>query len=775
MVSPTALAVFMALSVAQGGDAHAQASADDSPAGRSASGVEIEEVVVTAQRRAQNVQQVPISVEVLNDESLERQGVRSVVDVARLTPGLSFNSGGDRALSTIAIRGVESSGGASTTGLYLDDIPIQARRVGYGGGSPYPRIFDLSRVEVLRGPQGTLFGAGSEGGTVRFITTPPSLDSYSGYARAELATTEHGAESYEGGVAFGGPLSDRVGFRLSAWHRREGGFVDRVDFRNGDVVDRDANARRSTVLSAALRLAPTDSIEILPAIFYQKENSRDVGSFWSELSDPGAGAFRSGNVLRAPSRDRFAIPSLTLRVDAGGMEVVSVTSYLDRRNVIVADYTEAARAALFGNPYPPPGVVGPNTFTNSQKSWSQELRLQSTGEGRARWVLGFFWQRSKQNSTQYDDDPSLDGEFFALTGLTLQQILGQAPIDGRYIYVQDPYRGKDTQVAGFGQLDFNVTDAFTATVGLRVARTKFNTTTTVSGPFGGIPFTDGGRQSETPITPKFAMQYRFDADKSVYASASKGFRVGGYNPRQLSICQAQLDALGLGNGSSSYDSDSVWSYEIGSKNQLLDRRLTVNGSAYYIKWSDIQQFVNLASCLGGFIANLGKATSKGFDVQWQFAATDRLSLGGSVGYTHGSYDQTTGISGVTAVSDGDRLPGPPWKVALSAEYELPSVGTFRPYLRGDYQYASAEPDRLAPNNPVNGLNFVPGYYTRPATDFVSLRAGLRGEHLEVSMFVDNLFDDGTVTERIAMPITITPFRASAFRPRSIGLTASYRY
>lgn len=735
----------------------------------------ITDIVVTAQRRSESLQKVPISVSALTNEAMERQGVRSITDIARLTPALSFNSGGDRGLSTIAIRGIESSGGASTTGLYIDDVPIQARRVGYGGGSPFPRIFDLSRVEVLRGPQGTLFGAGSQGGTVRFITTPPSLKEWSGYARGEVSATEHGAPSYEVGGAIGGPASDKVGFRASAWYRRDGGYVDRVDFRNGNVLDKNANSVRSLVLSAAVKFQPTDAIEITPSVFYQDEHRDDVSSFWTTLSQPSKGVFLNGNVLRAPTKDRFVVPSLNVQVHLDKMDIVSVTSYMDRKNVIVADYTEAARAVLFGNPLPPVGVAGPNTFRNTQRSFTQELRLQSAGSQPLRWVLGVFYQNSKQNATQYDDDPSLDGEFFAVTGFTLAQALGQAPVNGRYIYVQDPYRGVDKQIAGFGQVDYDLTEKLTLTAGLRVANTKFSTTTTVSGPFGGVPFTDGGKQKETPVTPKFGLQYKFDGENNVYATMAKGFRVGGYNPRQLSICQPQQTALGLSNGSSSYKSDTVWSYEAGSKNQFFGRRLTVNGSMFYIKWNDIQQFVNLASCNGGFIANLGKATSTGFDLQLEARPTNSITLGASIGYTHGEFNETTGVGGVSAVTKGDRLPGSPWKVAVSGEYHTPISDTADAYLRADYQYSSAEPNQLAPNNPANGLNFVPGYYVRPETNFISMRAGVRKNGLELSAFVDNLFDSGTITERVPMPVTLDPFRAATNRPRTLGLTLSYRY
>lgn len=207
----------------------------------SSGGTELQEIVVTATRSAESLSKVPISVAALTQEQLDERGVKQFDDVVRFTPGLSFNPGVTGS-SDIAIRGISSPAGASTTGIYVDDVPIQVRQIGFAAGPSLPIIFDLERVEVLRGPQGTLFGAGSEGGAVRFIQPNPSLSSYSGHGRLEVATTDGGAESYEAGVAVGGPIiEDRLGFRVSALYRNEGGWIDRVP-ANLTVVDRRADA-----------------------------------------------------------------------------------------------------------------------------------------------------------------------------------------------------------------------------------------------------------------------------------------------------------------------------------------------------------------------------------------------------------------------------------------------------------------------------------------------------------------------------------------------------
>ncbi len=748
-----------------------------------ASSADSGEIIVTAQRRGESLQQVPISISALTQATMDRQGVRDIEDVVRLTPGLNFNRGGANQLTNISIRGIQSNGGASTTGIYLDDVAIQARRIGYGGGSPFLQVFDLERVEVLRGPQGTLFGAGSQGGTIRYITPQPSLTTFSAYGRAELSSTRYGEESYELGAAVGGPIvEDKLGFRVSGWFRRDGGWIDRVNYRNNTVIDKNSNDSDALVLRAALTLEPVEGVRITPSIYYQRERADDVSSYWSILSNPENGEFRNGNVIASPRKDEFYIPSLNVAIDvSSSISLVSVTSYLHRNQNIISDYTSQQRAILFRDPFPPLGAASASAFDNSQRTWAQELRLQSNNASqRFRWVIGAYYQRAKQSSTQNIPDPTLDDEFLARNGIPLSVAFGgQGLASGDRVYFQDPYLGIDEQFSGFGQADFDLTERLTVTAGLRVARTKFDVTTTVGGPFGGVGFTDSGSQSETPLTPKVGLQYRIDENSNLYASVAKGYRVGGYNPRQLSICQAQLATLGLaGFNPTTYDSDTVWSYEVGSKNQFFDRRLTVNGSLFFIKWNNIQQFVTLNSCGGGFLANLGTAESKGFDLQASLRVTDGLTLGASAGYTHGEFKDTVyagpAIPGRSAVSSGDRLQGNPWRVAVNAEYRVQMGADDEIYLRGDYQYASAEPSNVPQTNAANGLNFVPTYYGTPATHFVIARAGVTFGKLDVSAFVDNLLDSSKSLERINQNNTVL-VRYSTFRPRTIGLTATVRY
>lgn len=235
------------------------------------------DIVVTATRQDQPLSKVPISVAAFSAESMDRQGVRSIADIARITPGLTFTSdtfGGDTS-SNIAIRGVSSSSGAATTGIYIDDVAIQIRSNAQTAfGSSFPRVFDLDRIEVLRGPQGTLFGAGAQGGVVRFITPSPSLTKTSVYARTELSATEHGDPSYEGGIALGMPLIEgKAGLRVSGYYRHDGGFVDRKPFNlatpNSTEIYPNANSSNTLALRGAAAFQLSNAVLVTPSLYIE--------------------------------------------------------------------------------------------------------------------------------------------------------------------------------------------------------------------------------------------------------------------------------------------------------------------------------------------------------------------------------------------------------------------------------------------------------------------------------------------------------------------------
>jgi outer membrane receptor protein involved in Fe transport len=790
----------------------------------------IEEIVVTAQRREEKLSNVPISVAAFSPDRMDAQGIRSIDDIARLTPGINFTraDGRNSMASNISIRGISSTVAASTTGIYIDDTPLQVRIIGAGaaGFNTYPAIFDLERVEVLRGPQGTLFGSGSEGGTLRFITPKPSLDTYSVYARGELATIDGGGENYEGGIAVGGPISEgKLGFRLSAWQRRQGGFIDRVntDPQPGDaplavldldpstpptviparrtanrVMEENTNSLDSTVIKGTLMYAPNDKVEITASLYYQDQDSNDAGVYWEHLSDPDNGRYAHSYTIPQPSSDEFWLPSLTISWDFGPVRLFSSTSYYDRSQDALNDYT-VFESSIWARYWEyPVGMFAPTTQINTHESWTQEVRLESTDTAsRLRWVAGLFYQVSDQVSIQRVQNTFLPDLFFDSIGVPFAVVFGQGLEGGRYTFNQDPVISTDEQLAGFFQVDYDLTENITLSAGVRVADTSFDSSAIYNGPVvGGAGVNDAGAQEETPVTPRFGVSYRSTPDNMFYATAAKGYRVGGYNPQIGLPCIPQLATLGYfpsaGNPTgrpTTFDSDTLWSYELGTKNTFFDGRGRLNASGYYIDWDNIQQGVGIGSCGFAFTINAGSAVSAGFDLEASYALTDQLTVGTALGYTDAEFKETV-LGGpaavVTIITDGDSLPGAPWTVTLNGQYDF-TVFDADAFVRFDYEFRSEGPDDTPGLNPANRSPVQPPLdplVARPApeTHTLSMRAGVLLDRFNISVFVQNLLNENPNLGRGDLALSPAPFGVDTHNytgrtltPRTVGATITYRY
>jgi outer membrane receptor protein involved in Fe transport len=327
----------------------------------------LEEVVVTATRRTERLEDVPISVSAFSQEKLDAQGLHNIDDLSRLAAGVAFQRNGMSSAgnyndegSDINIRGVDSTAGTSTTGIYIDDTPIQTRHIGFGSINAFPALFDLDRVEVLRGPQGTLFGAGAEGGVVRFIAPEANLGAQSGYFRTDAAITDGGSPSWEGGAAFGAPIiPDVLAFRASVSFRRDGGWVDRSGYNltppggaatltgspaavpspNGEITQPNANYMETTTARLALKWKVTDDLEISPSLYYQRLLINDTSAYWIDLSQPQNNVYLNGNAGTNPSDDPFTLTALKIKWDLGFASLFSNTAYYDRNQKATSDYT----------------------------------------------------------------------------------------------------------------------------------------------------------------------------------------------------------------------------------------------------------------------------------------------------------------------------------------------------------------------------------------------------------------------------------------------------
>jgi iron complex outermembrane recepter protein len=776
------------------------AHAADASAAADAPDIALAEITVTAQRREEKLDKVPISVTALSEKSMDDLHVETFSDLASIVPGLVVGTptAGNQESTDVAIRGIFSGGNAPTTQFYIDETPVAIRVLGAAGpsGSPHPEIFDLDRVEVLRGPQGTLFGSSAMGGAIRYITPQPSLNDSSGYSKADVSYTDRGAPSYEIGAAYGAPIvTGTAGFRVSAWYQSEGGFIDKEDPYSGAILKRNANASDSYVVRPAFTWAPVDGLTITPALFLQHVHSQDSNSYWQNyLPNPESGAHVSGSIPD-PVTDDLNVSSLAIKYAFAGVSLQSDTSYLDRRSEAIDDFTHAAEYIYSGysNPFVP-GVptswhdyFDDSTFTHA---WQQEFRISSQDpSARVAWVGGLYYRHALQGVEQ-----CLPGSLDPLT----QAIAGQNSLEftgfpdytlsnGQDCNAYTNFRTTDISEAAFGEITVELVPRLKANVGVRVEHSVVEHQDQLSaGPLDGLSYAYQvlPDQVGNPVTPRFGLTYQYTDNDMVYVSAAKGYRAGGGNGATSignPLCTPSLTALGLTTVPSSYSPDSLWSYEVGVKDSLFNRRLSIEASAFYIDWSNIQTQVFLPSCAEAFTANRGKAISRGFDLQMAAIVVEGLKVGVNVGYTDAYYpDAAFGAptDGVAPLLNGagDKLPNVlPWTVSANAEYSW-DIGALladtRSYLRIDYRWLSAA-NTLNPNAASYDPETSP--YPNPAYGVLNLRLGILRGGLDFSAYVNNVTHADPTLSYTHDSYGDAQLYGSAIRPLTAGLTAYFRF
>jgi iron complex outermembrane receptor protein len=808
--------------------------AQEQTQGSEATGGPLQEVIVTATRREESLSRVPISVTALTQESLDNRGIKDFSEVARFTPGVNFDNSGT---NNISIRGISGTGGAGTTGIYLDDTPIQMRALAFSPDEALPKSFDIDRVEVLRGPQGTLFGSGSEGGTVRYITTQPSLTKTSIYSRAELSSTQGGDPSYEAGVAVGGPLVEgKFGARLAVWYRKDGGWIDRIDPYTLAVVDKNANHDETVLLRLAGLWAPSENWLITPSIYYQDRARNDIANYWPLYSDPGNNRFVNANPTRHSSPDKWYLPALKVEGDIGSARLISNTSYFHRQNQTGYDgtlynlgyYQTQNAAPIFCNPaissacvagapawqvpYPlldgnglhVPGLnyLAPATVDNGQQNITQEIRLQSTDpKARLLWTAGVFASENRQSYLEQIHDPMLNQLTMTVLGVPYTQVFVDGngnPVLYDARFPNDSYflktNSKDEQVAVFGELTYGLTDRLKATAGARYSRMKYTFDTLTGGPqLYAAPRTGNGNNQENAFTPKVSLQFQMDPDDMYYATYAKGFRPGGANnPIPNAACPTDFLNFGIATDPATFSSDSVNSYEVGAKNNF-NNRVRLASSIYYIRWNNIQQLIVPPVCQISFIANTGQAVAKGADVQADIAMSGGLSLELAAGYTQARYTEdfrfsTTGLDPRPLVANGDAIvgassetgggqPTSPFTVSAGVEYRF-NVFTHESFVRLDAEYEGRAKWTTASQD-SGSSQFDAANFVLDATTFASVRGGMQFGAWSLAAFVDNVTDTHRLTD---FNTTINPLvpgvtrvqRDFAFRPRTFGVTMIFR-
>jgi len=716
--------------------------------------VGLAEILVTARKVSERLQDVPISITALSADTLQRSGAENLADIAREVPGLNVNSVGP-GQNGIIIRGVSSSGGVPTVGYYIDDTPIQS--VGNVAGSAMdPALFDLERVEVLRGPQGTLYGASSMGGTVRYVTRQPDLLAAQSSIDSTLSDTERGGVNYEVNGLLNEPLiSGRIALRLVAFYRDQDGYIDRYPIAPHNYlgvlpgpVMKDVNTENTYGMRLSIEFRPSDEFSVAPSVWIQRTR---LGTPFTFDDPPGnfANPIQTRDVAE-PISDRLELFVVEIEGHIRGLHLTSSTSYRDRTFDATED--DSKQVYFYESPAPQSYVYpSPNENDFANHDFTEEIRGSGIA-GPLHGLVGLFYFH--QDNFSVYNQPVLPG-YNAAFGTPF----GDQPF----------FLGTDSnqivQRAVYGEINLAVTERLQATIGARVFSVTQHDYAVTTGVFNGGYSAGGGASYDSGTNPKFELSYRFAPDILTYATAAKGFRQGGpVAPFPAAICAADLAALGLGSPPTSFKADTLWSYELGAKTAWLQNRLTVNGAVYYIDWSDIQQNISLPTCGVDFTGNFGSASSEGgeLEIHYEPDAALRLTLGAA-------YNEAKLLSTVVGAqgAKGDPLENAPkWMGSASAEYRRQFGDATSGYARWDFSTTSHRYNNFTPTSI---------YYNRAGYSLANMRIGAKHEAWDAALFVDNAFDKHAET---ALPLSYaidlpTTRRVSLNRPRTMGIEVRF--
>jgi iron complex outermembrane recepter protein len=644
-------------------------SADQSNTSASSGDDGLSELVITAEKRDSTVQATPISITALGSAQLEMQGITTIDEVVHDVPGVSLRTAGPGE-TEIEMRGLASSGGAApTVGFYLDDTPLSPPALAINGKVVIdPELYDIDRVEVLRGPQGTLYGSGSMGGTMRLITNRPQFNQFSGSVEVDGSGTVGGGPNGKINAELNIPIiDDKVALRVVATEKYNSGFVDRIveepfplptnngcaaqagfygcargNVLTGNVVAdyKDVNWEHLVGARAELLIEPIEHLSILTTVMFQNMDEGGRPNFdYPPGPSPVLAHYETADI-KEPVTDHFAMVANTITYDFNFATLTSATSFWGRKSAETVDSAEQFQSIYSlvpANTNPDQSFIE----TDTSHQVSQELRLASTDTGSFRWIVGGFYSSMIAPYREFGASPfcaiSVGGCAANPTGITVN--------------AWAPYEVK--QYAAFFDLSYHFTPTLTGTTGLRLSRFENSLFQSVSGLYGpdgnATPATNYTESSNHAATPKFNLSYEPTADLTVYATIAEGFRPGGVSqaiPIQgPNSCLAALQSIGLQSQPLSYNPDSIWNYELGEKARLLDQKLTINADFYYINWSDIQQVVTLP-CGNYYDDNVGNAKSYGPEIEVAYALTPNLTWDANFVNTHAkltSVDPGTGF------------------------------------------------------------------------------------------------------------------------------------
>ncbi len=731
------------------------------------------EIIVTATKRDASLQDVPFSINAQTERAIERANASTVEDLSRNVAGLTVQNLGP-GQSQVSVRGVSAGqiardqpGVKEQVGVYLDESVVSLSLF-----TPDLDLFDLNRVETLRGPQGTLFGSGSVGGTLRYITNQPNIDRVEGKVEGNVNLVD--------GDDFGGhlkgainlPISQKLAVRAVGYYTRYGGFIDAL--REGGGVTEDVNSGERYGGRFSLLWKPAENVSITPRFVYQKVKTDGFNR--QEVYNLFANRFTTTRpqvtfderqqylLLDEAFEDEVKLFDLTMNYDGDVIGVTSVTSYTDRDILVSRDASALTGSVSADLGFPDAGIRLPSNLvdTTGVKQFTQEVRVNSAGTGPFQWLVGGYYANVKRDYTQRLPTPGYD----AFTDATLGAGTSAAVANG--FGPDSPYNADIpydlSQIAIFGEVSYDLTERFTATLGGRYYAFD-ETRRFVSGGLFTNGDNDRDKTSSSGFSPRLLLSYDVADGITLNAQASKGFRLGGVNdPLNLPLCDGGNpggpDAETFG-GRPRYDDETLWNYEGGVKAQFGG--ITFNAAGFYTKINNLQVTADAGSCSSRIVFN-ADAHTMGLEFELAASPVTGLDLGLSGSYVEAEFDSTlTRPNGtvIEGIRNGNRLPSvPKFQMAANATYSFPidASGNSNAFVTASFQHVGSRYTQPGDqeNNPrtfVHGFTFGGAPIASATTldlklpdyQLVNIGAGIEfPNELEVSVYVNNLLDENAL-------------------------------
>lgn len=684
----------------------------------------LEEITVTAAKRALSIQSTAISVAAVTGTTASSYGLRSSRDVTSLVAGLATTNQAP-GKNKFIVRGLSdgpfTGNTQSTVGVYIDET-----RAIFNAPDPNLMLVDIDRVEVIRGPQATLYGAGSIAGLVRLITRQPVFGTTQFAASGDgSASARAGASGAFSAMANVPLIGDRMAVRFVTYARHDSGYINDVA-RNGRYINEsDTYGGRATA-----RLALSQNWTLRAGMIYQQIDNDDT-----QYADVSLPRYVRATLHPEPSNNAFFEANVAVEGELPWADLISSTAWIDHKANATYDASQALPVILREPPQP-------TAFrqVNRYETFSHETRLVSLPGGHWQWLAGIF--ASHRNNT---------------SDLTLTR-LDRTP---RFVFYSKNRADRGTELAGFGEATYTFDSRIALTVGLRAYNSTERTSANNAELIDVGPAQAFGENEKKGVTPKFGVSYQLSSSQLLYAHVTQGFRMGGINI--AAAIAPRVTSGGRPLTVSNFDSDRLWNFEIGSKNVVLGQHATLNGAIFYQRWENAQ--VDLIRPSGIFFtANVGNVRNYGFEADLTYAPVPHFQMIANVSWIRPSLMSTTDVLVGSVI---DRLPSPPHLAGtVAAQYEVPLRGHSTAVF--NMKYALVGRARLA-----RGLGPTP---TVPAYHVVDLRAGIQRPHWKMSFYIDNVTDNATNTYAFGNPFSLGRISQKIpLRPRTFGATVAWSY